>query len=229
MERYGLLAVAWVGLAFASPAIAGEPVGQVVSLEGTATIARAGEALLLEPGAAVFLHDTIDTGSNSRVQVQLSDGSLVYVGERSAFTLSEYVFAPGSPYENNCLLTFIRGVFRVLTGKITRLNPERFLVKTARGEIGIRGCDLGFLLEGATDHVYVIDLHGVEGVVVRLADSDSALDVWEPMVAVRLSPTEGLSRRPLTQADVDALYGRVIPRPVFDGEEPASLFRRRMK
>ena len=55
----------------------------------------------------------------------------------------------------------------MVTGKITKLNPEKFEVRTKMATIGIRGCDLGFRVEEKKENIYVIALHEDEGVKIK--------------------------------------------------------------
>ena len=86
-----LLLTAAAAFLLASSAMAGERVGVVTNLEGTATVAR-----LSEPGAqplqfkdAVFLRDRITTGERSFVRVLLGGKATVTARERSVLTITE--------------------------------------------------------------------------------------------------------------------------------------------
>lgn len=86
-----LLLTAAAAFLLASSAMAGERVGVVTNIEGTATVAR-----LSEPGAqplqfkdAVFLRDRITTGERSFVRVLLGGRATVTARERSVLTITE--------------------------------------------------------------------------------------------------------------------------------------------
>src|SRR5262245_28070198 len=86
-----LLLTAAAAFLLASSAMAGERVGVVTNLEGTATVAR-----LSEPGTqplqfkdAVFLRDRITTGERSFVRVLLGGKATVTARERSVLTITE--------------------------------------------------------------------------------------------------------------------------------------------
>ena len=86
-----LLLTAAAAFLLASSAMAGERVGVVTNIEGTATVAR-----LSEPGAqplqfkdAVFLRDRITTGERSFVRVLLGGKATVTARERSVLTITE--------------------------------------------------------------------------------------------------------------------------------------------
>jgi FecR protein len=86
-----LLLTAAAAFLLASSAMAGERVGVVTNIEGTATVAR-----LSEPGAqplqfkdAVFFRDRITTGERSFVRVLLGGKATVTARERSVLTITE--------------------------------------------------------------------------------------------------------------------------------------------
>jgi hypothetical protein len=86
-----LLLTAAAALLLASSAMAGERVGVVTNIEGTATVAR-----LTQPDAqplqfkdAVFLRDRITTGERSFVRVLLGGKATVTARERSVLTITE--------------------------------------------------------------------------------------------------------------------------------------------
>lgn len=123
-------------------ALAADPIGSVIALQGQATAAGGGAARPLALKGAVFAGDTLKTGPGSRVQVLFSDDSLFSQGENSETVLDEYVFDPKAKDRNTFKASVGRGVFRAVTGKITELNPDRFQIRTGRSTIGIRGCGL---------------------------------------------------------------------------------------
>src|SRR2546426_12079185 len=86
-----LLLTAAAALLLASSAMAGERVGVVTNIEGTATVAR-----LTQPDAqplrfkdGVYLHDRITTGERSIVRVLLGGKATVTARERSVLTITE--------------------------------------------------------------------------------------------------------------------------------------------
>ena len=150
------------------------PVGQIVALQGSATAVGAGgasRALTLK--APIYMNDKITTMAGSRLQIMFTDNSVVSQGEKSSMTIDEYVFTPSKQTENACSLNLAQGVFRVVTDRITKLNPDRFKVKTKMATIGIRGCDLGFNLRPGEERVYTFTLQGTEQVIVTRTMSDS--------------------------------------------------------
>ena len=147
-----------------------ESVGTIGDVNGFATAKQPGEAgvRILKRGSKVFLNDTVTTARGGRLQMIFVDGSTVRQGENSELVIDEYVFNPKVKKENSASFRITRGIIRVITDKITRLNPERFKVSTNYGTIGIRGCDLMFDISGDRESVIVVELHTADSVVVDL-------------------------------------------------------------
>jgi len=208
----------------AGVAQATEPVGSVVSLQGTVTAMSAeGMARSVDAQSPVFVKDRIMTGADSKVQIRFVDDSTLSQGELSELVIDDYLFDPDRKDENRADFKMLRGVFHVITEKITQLNPERFKVRTNYGTIGIRGCELGFKVWKDREEVLIIGLGEAHSVVVGLdqelsVDGEILMEISRAGVLVALSPETGLTRRPFTDGEVRAL--RITSTPVDEGMGP---------
>jgi hypothetical protein len=119
-------------------------IGNVGALKGTATVTRSSSTLDIKSGMALKVKDKIITTSGSRVQVILKDNTVVTIGPNSSFVFDAYKF--GGKNDSEVKMHIDRGFFRSVTGKIGKLAPERFKVKTASATIGIRGTDFSALM-----------------------------------------------------------------------------------
>ncbi len=157
-------------------------VGCVIAIQGTAfATAPAPEAQprLLELKSPVFLQDKITTEKGAKLQIMFNDDSVLSQGEQSEITIDEYVYSPGDSKDDvNCSLSIMKGIFRIVTGKITDLNPKRFKVRTRMATIGIRGCELGFKVTEVSENIYIIELHGQETIMVY-AKPNVGGGVWQ--------------------------------------------------
>lgn len=134
-----------------------EPIGRVVGVQGDVrATAPGGPVRRLAVKDALYARDTITTGPDARLQVLFNDNSLFSQGENSEVVLEDYIYDPSRRENNSFFLRIIRGISRVVTGRITDLNPERFKVKTSRATIGIRGCELGFNVQPGFDQIMII-------------------------------------------------------------------------
>lgn len=119
-------------------------IGNVAALKGDANIVRQGKTLKIISGIELEVKDKIITSSKSLVQVILKDDTVVTIGPNSSFVFDAYQF---DTKENTKVTMHIdRGFFRSVTGKIGKIAPERFKVKTVSATIGIRGTDFSALV-----------------------------------------------------------------------------------
>jgi len=157
-------------IGFAGYVSADEAIGRINALKGFA-FARQPDApgqRNLKVGSPVFVNDTIESSKGSRLQVIFRDGSTIRLGENSELVINQYAFNPELKEANGASFRITRGIIRVITDKITKLNPERFRVLTNYGTIGIRGCDLMFDVRPRDEKVIVVQLHHADSVVVEM-------------------------------------------------------------
>ena len=128
-----LLLTAAAALLLASSALAGERVGVVTNIEGTATVAR-----LTQPDARplsfkddVFLRDRITTGERSFVRVLLGGKATVTARERSVLTITE---VPGV-----ATVQLGEGRISVAVSKALMKPGEVIEIKTPNAVTAIRG------------------------------------------------------------------------------------------
>lgn len=112
-------------------------IGTVMALKGKATLKR-GTNIVLKVGMSIKQGDKITTKRQSRIQVMLKDDSVITIGSNSSFHFREFKFKNRSSKVN---FKANKGFFRVVTGKIGKLAPDRFRIKTTTAIIGIRGTD----------------------------------------------------------------------------------------
>src|SRR4030095_6266322 len=128
-----LLLTAAAALLLASSAMAGERVGVVTNIEGTATVARLTQpdAQLLQFKDAVFLRDRITTGERSFVRVLLGSKATVTARERSVLTITE---VPGV-----ATVQLGEGRISVAVSKALMKPGEVIEIKTPNAVTAIRG------------------------------------------------------------------------------------------
>jgi len=210
-------------LTWAPLSIAAKSIGSIVALTGQATITGVdGEFRMLKLKSPVFLNDKITTGKGSKVQIMFDDDSVLSQGEASEMTIDNYVYSPEKK-NSNCSLKLAKGVFRVITGKITELNPDRFKVRTRMATIGIRGCELGFSLRRDKEDIYILELPKGKSIVIQkmMLDQFAKMDVESQVktllvrnvgVAVTVQPNMDLKSRSITPAEADQLRKDLMPR-----------------
>jgi hypothetical protein len=185
-----------------------ESIGLVIALKGTATATAAdGQARALQMKSPLFANDTVITKAASRLQIMFEDDSVVAQGENSRMTIDAYVYDPDRKEEGNCALKLVTGLFRVVTGAITELNPDRFKAQTKLATVGIRGCELGFSLQDALEEIYILQLPPEKRIVIgktltegelkheRRRELERALTIAKAGVAIQVREGVALTER----------------------------------
>jgi hypothetical protein len=189
-----------LALMFCLPVLA-DSIGMVVSMQGAATaVGEDGASRTLALKSDIFLNDTVTTAAGSKLQILLSDDSIFAQGENSEMTIDEYIYNPAEASDNAFGVKLGQGIFRTVTGKITDLNPDRFAVKTARATIGIRGCDLGYIITPTEDNISIITVPLGKQIFVDPIQGDESATIEVPTVVV-VDDEGGLESRPITAED----------------------------
>ena len=182
-SRIGFVAAALLVLSLPSAFSAQEPIGHIVAIEGQATaLGTDSPSRALELKNPVFLKDKINTGAGAKLQIMFNDDSMISQGENSELLIDEYVYNPGTKEDNGCALRVFKGLVRVVTGQITKLNPERFQVRTRMATIGIRGCNLGFSVTEQAENIYVISFGAAGETIVVYAKPDVGQEEWNLLI-----------------------------------------------
>ena len=111
-------------------------IGEVKALRGEAKLIRGETTTALKQGTELELHDTIKTGLNSKLQIVFNDKTVISLGQKSDFRVDDYLF---TKKEVKAKFTIKKGFFKSITGKIGKIAPKHFKVKTANATIGVRG------------------------------------------------------------------------------------------
>jgi hypothetical protein len=141
----GLLLTASVAVAQSPGAATEAPrIGTFKQTQGEVHLGKEAGRAAPASGDAVRLGDRLRTGETGGASIVLKDGTVLTVGPNSTVDLSQFQFN-STTQEGNFLLDLLRGSVRVVTGLMTKANPERFQVRTPTAVVGVRGTD--FIVE----------------------------------------------------------------------------------
>ena len=118
------------------------------------TVSLAGQSGRPAPGDALREGDRLQTGRQSTVTVVLQDGTLLAVGPNSEMDLSQFQFNT-TTQDGSALVNLLRGSVRVITGLMTKTQPERFQVRTPTAVVGVRGTDFIVEANPTVEHLHV--------------------------------------------------------------------------
>lgn len=133
--------------------------GEAKRVRGAAELFRArGGSKLLAPGDRVHVRDRVETGRNGQVLVQLVDNSVFTIGPNTNLTIDEFVFDPNSG-RGEAVASVLTGVFRFLSGRIAKQDPDAMTVRVPFGTIGVRGTDAAAAVTASSVSVVLLNPH----------------------------------------------------------------------
>ncbi|MGQ0675595.1 MAG: FecR family protein [Rhodospirillales bacterium] len=119
---------------------AAEQAGVAAAVRGEVQIAERSGAVgkQARSGEPVFLGNAVTSGPNSGMQIILLDETTFTIGPNSQIVIDEFIYDPKTS-AGKMAASVTRGVFRFVTGKMSREQPGAMQVKMPTGTIGIRG------------------------------------------------------------------------------------------
>jgi hypothetical protein len=111
-------------------------IGEITAVHGKAELHRGSDIKQIITGTKLEKHDTIHTGKNSKLQIVFNDKTVISLGQKSDFRVDEYIF---EAKKVEAKFSVTKGFFKSITGKIGKIAPSHFKVKTANATIGVRG------------------------------------------------------------------------------------------
>ena len=100
----------------------------------------------LSTGSKIYFGDTILVKAKSNAQILLLDETALTVGEKSELTIDEFIYDPKSKIGK--IVSNIKiGTVRVITGEISKKNPDNLEVNVPTGSVGARGTEFVIVTE----------------------------------------------------------------------------------
>lgn len=114
-------------------------IAKISTIIGDASIQRGQNTFNAKVGSILENKDIIKTSNNSKLQVIFSDNTIITIGKSSSLNIADYLYDKQNNKNSRTDFRLFRGSFKVITGKIGKLNKKRFKLKTKSASIGIRG------------------------------------------------------------------------------------------
>ncbi|MFN3144397.1 MAG: Ig-like domain-containing protein [Paracoccaceae bacterium] len=154
----------------AGGAVAGNPIGQVETLEGVARVQRAdGTVETLRVGMKVFQNDVVITEEGGTCSLTFADGTIFTLASGSRMLLDELIYDPNATEGNSGAFNLIEGSFVFIAGQVAKTGGME--VTTPAATMGIRG---------TTVLVDIQTVNGVTRVEVSLnVDPDGGIGMIE--------------------------------------------------
>ena len=141
-----------LGLLLGATLAAAEP-AVVEAVQYPAWLERGGHAVPLTPGTALQAKDRLLTGGNARVQLKMSEGSTVKLGENAKLVI-ETIDDRGI---FRSALAILDGAFRFTTDALRKSQKREVTIKARNVTAGIRGTDLWGKSTGERDLVCLLE------------------------------------------------------------------------
>lgn len=114
-------------------------IGKITTIKGEVYINRDSKNIPARAGSPLETSDKIITKSKSKAILLFNDKTSITVGKNSELEVKKYIFNNTVASNNEAEFKFGKGVFRTITGRISKLNRSKFKIKTRTASIGIRG------------------------------------------------------------------------------------------
>ena len=100
----------------------------------------------LSTGSKIYFGDTIVVKAQSNAQILLLDETALTVGEKSELTIDEFIYDPQSKLGK--IVSNIKvGTVKIITGEISKKNPDNLEVNVPTGSVGARGTEFVVVTE----------------------------------------------------------------------------------
>ena len=109
----------------------------------------------LTTGSKIYFGDTIVVKAQSNAQVLLLDETALTVGEKSEITIDEFIYDPQSKVGK--IVSNIKiGTVKIITGEISKKNPDNLEVNVPTGSVGARGTEFVVVTESDEKSTVVV-------------------------------------------------------------------------
>jgi len=125
-------------------------IGEVTQLSGNVSVQREGKSLAPKKGFKIEKKDTIYTLKNGRIKITFNDKTIISLGKNSSLSIAEYLYDE-TKKSAKAEFSVLKGAFKSITGRIGKINPARFKLKTKNATIGVRGTIFYGIISGDTE------------------------------------------------------------------------------
>ncbi len=139
-----------------------EVVGEVVRFVGIARVEREGKSWQVQVEEDIHLHDRLQTGPDSRVEIVFVDNSRVRIAPDSTLEITEYLYQPDQK-KRQSRLSLWSGKARFLVNDLVDFMQRGFVVQTQNATAGTRGTD--YIVTTMKKNPWVTEVSVLEGIV----------------------------------------------------------------
>jgi len=120
-------------------------VATITALKGSVQVQSDSSTKSAALGTELKESDTVITADKSKAQIIFKDETIVTIGKNSHFSIAKYIYDDAG--EATVEFGLLKGAMKTITGRIGKIAPQRFKVKTKTATIGIRGTNFVVIIE----------------------------------------------------------------------------------
>ena len=120
----------------AAPTASSEPIGNVATLTGIATVIRNKNSLSLHVRDDIFLNDQVQTSSSSSLGITFNDGTTFKLSASAKMTIDNYIYEDGGK-QNAGIFDIGRGTVAFVAAAVAKTGDMK--ITTPTSTLGIRG------------------------------------------------------------------------------------------
>ena len=113
-----------------------EPIGNVATLSGSASVTRSNETTPLKPRDDIYLNDIVQTGANSALGITFIDATTFNLKANTQITIDNYVYQDGGK-QNAGVFDVAKGTAAFVAAAVAKTGDMKITTPTAT--LGIRG------------------------------------------------------------------------------------------
>ena len=113
---------------------------QLVGIVGATSGTVKTETRELKPGDKIYLNETIFAGAGSGTQILLLDQSTFTIGSDSEVVMDTFIYDPKTN-DGKIVASVKQGSLKVISGLISKKNPDSLTVEVPEGTLGSRGTE----------------------------------------------------------------------------------------
>jgi len=117
-------------------AASSEPIGNVASLTGVATVIRNKDSISLKLKDDIYLNDVVQTAASSSLGITFNDATTFHLSANARITIDNYVYADGGS-NNNGVFDIAKGTVAFVAAQVAKTGNMQITTPTAT--LGIRG------------------------------------------------------------------------------------------
>src|SRR6516165_7646287 len=119
-----------------APATPDEPIGNVATLTGTATVIRSKDSIALKLKDDIFLDDTVQTSSGASLGITFNDATTFHLSANAKITIDSYVYEDGGT-KNAGIFDIAKGTVAFVAASLAKTGNMQ--INTPAATLGIRG------------------------------------------------------------------------------------------